>query len=94
MILYDITNKNSFENVNKWIINIKNKKNKKGKIILIGNKNDLKNERIISFEEGKKLANKYNIYFNETSGKTGKNIMEVFYFLTLEIYIQLISSLK
>ena len=94
MILYDITNKKSFENVNKWIINIKNKANKKSKIILIGNKSDLKSEGKILFDEGKKLANKYNIYFNETSAKTGKNIMEVFYFLTLEIYIQLTLSFK
>ena len=95
LVLYDITNRKSFENVHKWIDNIQNKKHKITKIILIGNKCDLKNKRKVSFEDGKNLANKCNIVFYETSGKTGKNIKEVITFLTMEIFVELsLSSIR
>lgn len=69
--------------------NIQSKKNKKAKIILVGNKCDLINERKVSFQEGKKLADFFKVHFFETSVKTGKNIKELFYFLTLDIFVEL-----
>ena len=49
------------------------------KIILLGNKTDLVEERTISFEEGRVMAEKYDIPFFEASAKTGFNIYEVFH---------------
>ena len=79
MVIYDITDKKSFEIVNKWIDSIFNLKDyKKFPDILIGNKIDLKDERIISFDEGKKKAIQHNIDFYETSAKENINVELVF----------------
>ena len=49
------------------------------KVILIGNKIDLENERQVSTEEGKALAEQYNLSFFETSAKSGYNVNEAFF---------------
>ena len=63
------------------------------KKVLVGNKCD-KPDRVISEEEGKKLANEYNMSFFETSAKTNKNVTEVFEFLTREILASIAGSIK
>lgn len=50
-------------------------------LILIGNKIDLENERVISKEKGEEYANKHNIEIFESSGKSGVNVNEAFIFL-------------
>jgi small GTP-binding protein len=78
IIIYSITNKNSFQHVETWIRDLKTNSNKNPKIILVGNKSDLENERKISYEEGENLKNKHNLnYFIETSAKTGDNAENV-----------------
>ena len=79
LIIYDITDKKSFDIVDNWIDNIYNvKDNKKFPLILIGNKIDLKDERIISFDEGKNKASNYNIDFYESSAKENIYVEESF----------------
>ena len=76
IIMYDITNEKSFESIEEWISNVKELKGKNFPMILLGNKIDKENERIISTENGKNLANEYQIDFFETSNKTCINIQE------------------
>ena len=79
LIIYDITDKKTFDNVDNWIDNIYNVKDKKKfPLILIGNKIDLKDERIISFDEGKNKASNYNIDFYESSAKENIYVEESF----------------
>lgn len=73
IIVYDITNKISFKNVNYWLDEFK-KENDTENIFLIGNKKDLEEIRSVSYEEGKSL----NFIFEETSAKTGENISDFF----------------
>ena len=77
IIVYDVTNRKSFEKVSHWLN--KKKKNKKDdenvNILLLGNKTDKKN-RIVSWEEGNSFAIKNNCVFFETSAKGNKNIYE------------------
>ena len=78
MVVYDITCKESFENVKNWLQDIREESPKTVLICLIGNKIDLEDKRIISFDEGKTFANENGIIFMETSAKTGEGINEIF----------------
>jgi len=53
--------------------------------ILVGNKNDLTDQRQVTAEEGKELADHYNIRFLETSAKESTNVEEAFTLMTKEI---------
>ena len=75
IIVYDITNKQSFLNVPNWIKLI-NEDNNNIPYVLAGNKCDLQKERVIQEEEGKKFSHDNNIDFLETSAKEDINIME------------------
>ena len=86
LIVYDVSDKKSFQLVDKYLDNVYSKKDKKKfPIILIGNKCDLNEEREVSFEEGKKKADSYQIDFYETSAKNNINVENVFKYLTDKI---------
>ena len=85
IIIYDITDRGSFNNINNWMEQIESFIGKEVKCILFGNKNDLENKRDVQIEEGKELAKKYNCPFFETSAKEGNNIEEGFKEIIMEI---------
>ncbi len=76
ILMYDITNQISYDSISEWMEKISENLESDIPIILIGNKCDLNEERIISKEEGKELSNKYQLSFFETSNKTGENVEE------------------
>ena len=78
MVVYDITNRESFENIQSWIEDIRTQSPKTVLIILIGNKIDLDDRRIITYDEGNEFAIKNGLIFGETSAKTGEGIEEIF----------------
>ena len=86
LIVYDITNRNSFENVENWMTDLKTSADQKVSILLIGNKNDLEEEREVKIEEGEKRAQEYDIAFLETSAKNGNNINELFIEISKVLY--------
>ena len=75
-LLYDITKRKTFDAIYNWIESIKNIKEDKFPVILIGNKCDIEEERDIDKEEGQKLADENGFPFIETSCKDGINIEE------------------
>ena len=79
LIVYDISSKESFNNISKWMSDCKNQSPKNILMILIGNKMDLIEKREVTYEEGKEFADKNDMLFFETSAKTGNNIDNVFY---------------
>jgi small GTP-binding protein len=79
IIVYDITNKQSFNNINTWIDDCKNQSPKTIFFVLVGNKSDLENKRQVNYNEGLKFAQENNILFFESSAKTGKNVEDIFY---------------
>ena len=74
--MYDITNRESFDTISNWWDDILNNKEKDFPVILVGNKCDLENERMVQKEEGENIAKKLNTKFYETSNKDGINIEE------------------
>ena len=92
LLLYDITKRNSFENIREWIKDIKEEVYEKAIIFLIGNKIDKNSERKITTEQGVKLAEEYNLPFFEASAKTGENVDEIFknlYKKISEVYVDM-----
>ena len=85
IFMYDITDQDSFKSIPVWIKHIKPIfADKSLKKVLVGNNCDESN-RVVSEEEGKKLAGEFNLPFFESSDKTGKNVKEIFYYLVEEI---------
>ena len=84
MLVYDITKLESFENVQNWIETIKDY-DEKMPAVLVGNKSDMEEKRIISDEEGKKLAEENNLKFFETSALNGNNIEKAFVYFCGEV---------
>ena len=84
ILTYDVTNQNSFKNIRNWIKQIEANAQTNVCKVLVGNKCD-KPDRVVTEEEGKKLAEDFNMSFFETSAKTNQNVNEVFNFLTEEI---------
>ena len=78
MVVYDITSRKSFENVQNWLQDVHDQSPKTILIILIGNKIDLENKRDVSYDEGKEYAIKNGLIFMETSAKTGEGVEEIF----------------
>ena len=78
IIVYDITSRETFKNINNWIEQITTICGENIKCIIFGNKIDLINQRQVQKEEGQKLAQKYKFNFFETSAKNGDNVEEGF----------------
>lgn len=79
IIVYSIDNKNSFENLETWLNEIKTQSNPDIKIIVIGNKVDLEDLREVPKEKGENFCNSHKLcFFMETSAKTGFNAQNLF----------------
>ena len=80
-IVYDITRKITFDNIDKWIENLKSNGDENIIIYLIGNKSDLNDMREVHKEEAMSKAHNFNIAFMETSALNGDNINKIFTYL-------------
>ena len=74
MLVYDITNAKSFDNIAKWLRNIDEHANEDVERMILGNKCDMEDERVISYERGKQLADSLGLQFFETSAKENINV--------------------
>ncbi|KAK8790629.1 hypothetical protein WA588_002378 [Blastocystis sp. NMH] len=78
VIVYDLTNRASFEATKKWLSDVRAERGEDVVIILVGNKTDLSDSRQVSTDEGDALAKELNILFIETSAKCGYNVSALF----------------
>ena len=79
ILIYDITNLQSYENVKNWIAQIREQANPNVVIYLAGNKIDVVEElRMVKTEDGQKIADEFNLPFYETSAKSGINVNKIF----------------
>lgn len=78
VVVYDITNTNSFHQTSKWIDDVRTERGSDVIIMLVGNKTDLSDKRQVSTEEGERKAKELNVMFIETSAKAGYNVKQLF----------------
>ncbi len=83
-MVYDVSDPGSLKAIDTWREEAIKFCPENVSLILLGNKSD-STERKVTKEEGKEVANKYNMTFLETSAKTGTNVNESFHTLTKEI---------
>ena len=85
-VVYDITRKQSFESVDRWINDIKAAADKNLTIIIIGNKCDLEDQRQVNKEQGEEKAKSNEVAFMETSALSGENLDKAFEKMVNEVF--------
>ena len=88
LLVYDITDDTSFKKIETWYSNLSSDSSNSLPIVLIGNKSDLEEDRVVTTEDGIELAKKLKIekHFFETSCQNGKNVHEAIDDLVQQIY--------
>ena len=78
LLVYDITRRDTFTHLTRWLEEVKQNGNPDMAIMLIGNKSDLDARRQVSTNEGEMFAREHGLIFMETSAKTAQNVEEAF----------------
>lgn len=85
MLVYDVTTEKSFENIRNWIRNIEENASADVEKMILGNKCDLQESRVVDQERGRVLAEEHGVKFMETSAKSGLNVETAFLALARDI---------
>ena len=78
LVIFDITNRKSFENVEYWLRNLEDHGDAKVRRVLVGNKGDLSGRRKVALEEASALAQRHSMPYFEVSAKDNTNVEKVF----------------
>ncbi|KAI8644976.1 ras family-domain-containing protein [Parasitella parasitica] len=92
LLVYDTTDEKSFANVRNWFSNIEQHASEGVNQILIGNKCDMEDKRVVAKEQGQALASELGIRFMETSAKANIGVEEAFFDLARDIKKRLIDT--
>ena len=94
IIVYDVTNKDSFDNVRQWMTEIEKFASESVNKLLVGNKSDLEEQREVTSEEGMELAKKFDIPFLEVSAKNSTHVDDTFKTMASEIQTRFVQEKK
>lgn len=89
ILMYDITNEESFNAVQDWVTQIKTYSWDNAQVVLVGNKSDMQDERVVAYERGKQFSEHLGLEFFETSAKENVNVKQVFDSLVDKICIKM-----
>ena len=78
ILMYDVTNEESFKAVGEWADQVRANSLQETQVVLVGNKCDLEDHRVITFEQGKRLADDLGFAFFESSAKDNINVRSAF----------------
>ncbi len=81
LLIFDLTNFASFAHLPQWIEEVRANVKTEIPLLLVGNKSDLVEQRAVSLEEINTFTNDFNLYYMETSAKTGEGVGDCFYIL-------------
>ena len=76
LLVYDLTNEESFDNLKSWVKLIKDECGKQMQMLIVGNKNDLDEQRVIDKNIASEYAKEEKLEYIETSSKTGDNVQK------------------
>lgn len=86
MLVYDMTKRQSFDHIARWLEELRGHADKNIVIMLIGNKCDLASLRAVPVEDAKEFAERENLFFMETSALDSTNVETAFLTILTEIY--------
>ena len=86
IIAYDCTEKKSYDGIKAWVEQIKNNGKTSIPALILGNKCDLEDEKVVQEKDGRDVAKSFGMDFFETSSKTGYNVQESFIHLVEKVY--------
>jgi len=81
LLIFDLTNSDSFEHLPQWIEEVRANVKTEIPLLLVGNKSDLIDQRAVTLEEINEFTRNFNLYYMETSAKTGEGVGDCFYIL-------------
>mmetsp|Transcript_17271 Transcript_17271/g.21268 ORF Transcript_17271/g.21268 Transcript_17271/m.21268 type:complete len:251 (-) Transcript_17271:36-788(-) len=94
LVVYDITDRETFENLKRWLSEVQGNADSSIKLMLVGNKCDLTDQRTVTTEEGKAFAEQHGLAFLEASAKSGETVNEAFEKVIEEIFVHHITRVK
>ncbi|XP_065857201.1 ras-related protein RABA4d [Euphorbia lathyris] len=86
MLVYDMTKRQSFDHMSRWLEELRGHADKNIVIMLIGNKSDLGSLRAVPIEDAQEFAQRENLFFMETSALEATNVETAFLTILTEIY--------
>lgn len=86
MLVYDITKRQSFDHVARWLEELRGHADKNLVVMLVGNKTDLEDQRAVSMEDAKEFAQNEGLFFLETSALDATNVESAFLTTLTEIF--------
>ena len=92
LLVYDITRRETFNHLTRWLEEARQNSNSNMVIMLIGNKSDLEQRRAVSTKEGEQFAKEHGLIFLETSAKTASNVETAFIQTAEKIYANILSG--
>ncbi|OIT32695.1 PREDICTED: ras-related protein Rab11D-like [Nicotiana attenuata] len=86
LLVYDITKRQTFDHIPRWLEELRAHADKNIVIMLIGNKTDLEDQRAVPTEDAKEFAQKEGLFFLETSAMEARNVEDAFFTVLTEIF--------
>ena len=92
LVVFDITDQASFDNVKSWLQQIRSLASEDVSLLLIGNKSDLEDKRVVTKDNIDQLTRDINVQYFEVSARTGSNVEEAFYHISKDVKEKLLKS--